>query len=293
MAMKRVVASLCSCALLLVACVGDSPTPTNSNDGGTDSSPQGDGASCAAPKKECTKGSQTVCTDVTSDDANCGACNTVCPTGSTCKASDCACTDGTKTFCKGSNSCTDTKSDSKNCGKCGVICPNANCTNGECDRIVFVTQDAYGTGIGGVAQADAICDAAAKKGGFTGTFKAWISDGTIAPSNSFTTKSSTPYILPNGTKVANSFAALATPPLLHGIDMTEAKTAASGVKVLTNVRVNGDANTSSYHCVSWTETTTGTFFGGTSGQTSAEWTDNAAPTSCSATLANHLYCFQQ
>lgn len=276
----------------LVACVGDSPTPSNPNDGGTDSSPQGDGASCAAPKKECTKGSQTVCTDVSSDDANCGACNTVCPTGSTCKSSSCACTDGTKTFCKTSNTCTDTKADPKNCGACDVVCPNANCTNGQCDKIVFVTKDAYGTAIGGVTQADATCVAAAKKAGLPGTYQAWISDGSVAPSSTFTTKSSVPYILPDGTKVANSFAALGGGTLLHGIDMTEDKTTLTGVKVMTNVKVNGDVNTASFTCSSWSGTS-GNYFGGTSGNMTAEWTDGAAATACTASLTNHLYCFQQ
>ena len=145
-------------AFVVAACVGD--TTSSTHDGGTpDTGTPGDASTCDAPKQICTKGPTSICTDVSSDDQNCGACNTTCATGSTCKSSKCLCTDTTQTYCDkgGVGTCADLQTDPNNCGACGNKCINSHCTAGECDRVVFVTKATHSTDLGGLSGAVSIC----------------------------------------------------------------------------------------------------------------------------------------
>jgi hypothetical protein len=95
-----------------------------------------------------------MCTNLTSDPANCGACGTVCPAGQGCYSGQCAsapppptcppdaqtCTDaGGKAYC------TNVSYDPGNCGACGMVCPAGNsCQNGTC--VVAMSPDGGATG---------------------------------------------------------------------------------------------------------------------------------------------------
>jgi hypothetical protein len=71
-----------------------------------------------------------VCTDGTSDPANCGRCGSVCRDGRACIDGVCLCAQGTQA-CDGT--CVNTQADSHNCGVCGHICPSGQwCANGSC-----------------------------------------------------------------------------------------------------------------------------------------------------------------
>jgi tetrahydromethanopterin S-methyltransferase subunit B len=89
---------------------------------------------------------------------------------------------------------------------------------------VFVSSQTYfGGGLGGLAGADATCQGLADGAGPKGTFKAWLSADGASPSTRFT-RSSVPYVLPDGTTVvANDWADLTSGSLQHAINMTEAK----------------------------------------------------------------------
>ncbi len=96
----------------------------STNDGGMD----GTVASCGTNSTLC-GGS---CVTTATDNANCGACGTVCSTGTVCSQGKCGTSCGGGTTLCGS-SCADTKVDPSNCGACNAKCAtNEVCTNGAC-----------------------------------------------------------------------------------------------------------------------------------------------------------------
>lgn len=76
-----------------------------------------------------------ICTDVSSDADNCGACGTLCDAGEDCLAGRC------RPHCEApdmlcSEGCVDLRSDVDNCGSCGNECsPGARCVDGACSAI--------------------------------------------------------------------------------------------------------------------------------------------------------------
>lgn len=72
----------------------------------------------------------THCTDLESDESNCGSCGNICPIGTSCLNGTCHCLEG-ETLCNGK--CVDVSFDFNNCGKCGNSCPGEQfCTSGGC-----------------------------------------------------------------------------------------------------------------------------------------------------------------
>jgi hypothetical protein len=173
-------------------------------------------------------------------------------------------------------------------GATGIGCQGAIA----CSRVVFVTSVEYNGDLGGIAGADAKCQALADastvmriKGG---TFLAWVSTSTSTVSARFA-HGSMPYVLGNGTIVANDWTDLTNGNLNHGIDQTEQG----------HAQVNG----------AWTGTTSvdALYYG----QSCADWTSSApaqpgaagnvggagggwsGATLDSCFQTNALYCFEK
>lgn len=122
---------------------------------------------------------------------------------------------------------------------------------------VFVTSTTYDGNLGGLEGADAKCQVQADAAGLSGTFKAWLSDGTGSPSTRFT-RSATPYVLVDGTVIADDYAALTSSPLQHPIDKTETG-GAPPVEVVfgrsvvwTGTREDGNLHWQEHTCSDWT-----------------------------------------
>ncbi len=92
------------------------------------------------------------------------------------------------------------------------------------DRLVFLSSLTYTGAIGGIAGADARCQALAVGAGLRGMrpsrFLAWYSGGTVTPASRFS-RSTVPYVLVNGTVVANGWSDLTDGTLAHAINLTE------------------------------------------------------------------------
>lgn len=72
------------------------------------------------------------CATLASDNANCGACGTVCSSGQVCSKGACATSCGGGTSLCGST-CNDTQTDPNNCGACGTKCAGGQvCSSGKC-----------------------------------------------------------------------------------------------------------------------------------------------------------------
>jgi hypothetical protein len=89
-----------------------------------------------------------------------------------------------------------------------------------CRKLVFVTSQMYDGNLGGLAGADAKCQARAQAAGLPGTYMAWISTSQGSPSTRFT-RSTTPYVLVNGTVIANNWNDLTDGTIAAMITVTE------------------------------------------------------------------------
>ena len=88
------------------------------------------------------------------------------------------------------------------------------------EKTVFVTSAKFKGSLGGLAGADDKCQAEADGRASivpSGTYLAWLSDGTDSPDTRFT-KSAHPYMLPDGTKIAENFTDLTDGSVLNKIN---------------------------------------------------------------------------
>jgi hypothetical protein len=87
-------------------------------------------------------------------------------------------------------------------------------------KIVFVSSQTYTGNLGGLSGADANCQTLAAAAGLSGTFKAWLSDGSVNAATRLA-HSTVPYTLPDGTLVAKDWSQLTSGALVSYIEETE------------------------------------------------------------------------
>jgi hypothetical protein len=141
----------------------------------------------------------------------------------------------------------------------------------------------------GLAGADAICARSAREGGLPGTYKAWLSDQFGSPVTRFV-KNKGPYVLVNGTRIANNWMDLIDGALQGPISLTEHAVPLGQVAVWTGTQPSGILATNT--CNNWTSAAreSNGHSGVTTLSSSGQWTmTESLP--CDFSL--HLYCFQQ
>jgi hypothetical protein len=163
---------------------------------------------------------------------------------------------------------------------------------GNC-KFVFLTHGWYDGNLGGLAGGDAICQGAANAAGLAGTYKAWLSTASASPSTRFA-RAAVPYILPDGTWVAENWADLTDgsilSPIDRGPDGQPVQLRGVGYDTWTATMPDGTPDTYSpiRDCTGWT----GSWYGmlGDATAVGGQWSYDVSYV-CSQTY--HLYCFGQ
>jgi hypothetical protein len=160
---------------------------------------------------------------------------------------------------------------------------------------VFVTSQLYNGNLGGLAGADALCQARADAAGLPGTYRAWLSDGTTNAADRLI-HSMLPYRLVDGTPIAQNWADLTNGSLAAPIIRTEFGSAiTSSFSVRTSTLTNGVKAGGNY-CNGWTTTdpscSYGAFGFGRADNAGSEWTHTPSG-GCYCGNNQRLYCIQQ
>jgi len=160
---------------------------------------------------------------------------------------------------------------------------------------VFVTSVSFNGNLGGLTGADAICQAEADGPASVvpaGTYLAWLSDGTDSPDTRFA-KSSHPYMLPGGAKIAEDFADLTSGSIRHALDIDPTGEPLGLTYYWTGT--NPDGTTTQYFrtCDGWTADPVTNFYGmaGSVRRGFSLWSSGFAQSDCNN--RRRLVCFQQ
>jgi len=285
----------------------------------------GAGLSCAPGESPCGND----CVNLATDSLHCGACEKACASETACQGARCVSICATPLSSCG-DYCVDLQNDLANCASCGHGCPtvagadslceNARCTivcrgatsncdgdilNGcetplaHCRKRVFVSSALYTGDLGGLAGADAKCQALADAAAIGGTYKAWLSDDTVSAADRFT-HSTDSYVLLSGREVAADWNALVS-FMVQPIDETELRgvpTATPGLHapcndapaVMTGTLGDGSIDQGAT-CNSWTDGTSFFVDVGNTNYGASLWTAHCASDWCGVPM--HIYCFEQ
>ena len=184
---------------------------------------------------------------------------------------------------------------------CPFVCVGDACVMNV--RHVFVTsQSVVGGELGGLTGADDVCRTLATGAGLSSSYAAWLSDDTGSPAARFP-QDAGPYVLVDGTIVANNWSDLTSGMLRHAIDLTEtggpppmASSVCGSDAVWTDTDTNGIVFGTGFSCDDWLNPMVSAAALGSTASTT-EWTNacvlGSAPSApiCGETAA--LYCFEQ
>ncbi len=157
---------------------------------------------------------------------------------------------------------------------------------------VFVTSSAYNGNLGGLAGADAKCQARADAAKLGGVWKAWLSDSTTLAQKRLT-HSNVPYLRLDGSIIANNWIDLTGGTLQNKIVLDEAGKDRTNYVAAAWTGTDVSGNNGYNNCLNWTNNLF--LFKGQAGEinaVTAYWTRGVNPDySCSSNAA--LYCFEQ
>jgi len=132
------------------------------------------------------------------------------------------------------------------------------------EKTGFVTSASFKSNMGGLAGADGMCQAEADDPASivpSGTYMAWLSVGIDSPDTRFT-KSSHPYVLPDGTKIAENYTDLTDGSILHALNVDATGAPVLGLqRMWTDTKSDGTsvqrfvANARFNSCNAWNATT--------------------------------------
>ena len=162
------------------------------------------------------------------------------------------------------------------------------------EKTVFVTSVSFNGNLGGLKGADDKCQAQADDPASivpSGTYLAWLSDGTDSPNTRFT-KSSHPYLLPDGTKIAENYTDLTDGSIQHFINIDPTGKTVGQNPFWTGTNEDGTTAQPFRTCTGWMEPITNARgMIGSTGHTLTTWSSQAQ-NRCN-TIRNRLACFQQ
>jgi hypothetical protein len=121
------------------------------------------------------------------------------------------------------------------------------------EKTVFVTSVSFNSNMGGLAGADAKCQAEADDPASivpTGTYLPWLSAGSDSPDTRFT-KSSNPYLLPNGTKIAENYIDLTDGTILNSINIDATGKVVEHQQYWTGTNADGTTYGDKNTCSDW------------------------------------------
>lgn len=162
-----------------------------------------------------------------------------------------------------------------------------------CSRVVFVTSQSYAGNLGGVAGADAKCQALANASSAVRvkgrTFLAWVSTSATSPSARFA-RGTMPYVGADGSLIASNWTDLTNGNISAGIsrDETGALSTVGGAWTGTT---SAGATYAGSACTDWTSSAFGTK--GISGNVGGNGNGWSSATNDDCTVRNALYCFEK
>ena len=164
------------------------------------------------------------------------------------------------------------------------------------EKTVFITTTSFDSNLGGLAGADDKCQAQANGPASiapSGTYLAWLSDGTDSPDTRFT-KSSHPYVLPDGKKIAEDYTDLTDGSILYVINIDPTGQTLGWQNFWSSTNSDGTTAQNFLTCEGWTwtvnsETVSHAMIGHT-GKKSTLWSEYARE---KCRTPHRLACFQQ
>jgi hypothetical protein len=118
-----------------------------------------------------------------------------------------------------------------------------------CPKIVFVSSIGYQGNLGGLGGADSKCQSLANGAGLGGSYKAWLSNSTTSAASRLT-HSTGPYVLVDGTLIANNWADLTDGSIQNQLDRDE-NNHRFHPDVWTNTDFDGSIYNVTDHCADW------------------------------------------